>query len=69
MKRDLGLSVIMLGGAVLLLAGVVGMMLYLHNSLVDAVNEVCKCEYAGGIECHIEREGFDYNVYWRGEMK
>lgn len=38
-------------------------VLHLHLSLVSAVNELHVCERSGGIECHIERDGVDYNVY------
>lgn len=38
-------------------------ILHLHLSLVKAVNQLMVCEQGGGIECHIERDGLDYNVY------
>lgn len=38
-------------------------MLHLHLSLVGAVNELHVCEQSDGVECHIERDWLDYNVY------
>lgn len=53
--------------AVVASVGVVGILVHLHNSLVDAVNKMATCEDIGGIDCHVERDGLEYNVYWRGE--
>lgn len=42
---------------------IIAMIKYQQYSLVEAVNELHICEQRGGIECHIERDGFNYNVY------
>lgn len=46
---------------------IMSVMLHLHNSLMDAVNTLQVCQADGMSECHIERDGFNYNVY--GESK
>lgn len=50
---------------VLLIAFIVmvGVLVHMQNSLVSATNELLVCERSGGIECHIERDGTEYNVY------
>lgn len=42
---------------------IIAMIKYQQSSLVEAVNELHICEQRGGIECHIEQDGLDYNVY------
>lgn len=52
------LALVVIGVLVML-----GVMLHLHVSLFNAVNELHVCERQGGIKCHIERDGLEYNVY------
>lgn len=51
-----------------LLLVVVFIITHLHLSLVEAVNDLHECERSGGIECHIERDGLNYNVYSKGAL-
>lgn len=44
-----------------------GAMMHLYSSLAQAVNDLHVCERASGVECHIERDRFEYNVYSKGE--
>lgn len=46
---------------------VMGMMMHLYNSLVDAINTIQLCQADGASECRIERDGFHYSVY--GKVK
>lgn len=48
---------------VIMVAGV-GVVLNMQINLATAVNELQKCEQAKHKECHIERDGTKYNVYW-----
>lgn len=45
------------------LVAMIGVLVYMQNSLVSATNELLVCERSGGIECHIERDWTNYNVY------
>lgn len=51
-----------------LLIGVAFIIAHLHLSLVEAINELYVCERSGGIECHIECDGLNYNVYSKGAL-
>lgn len=46
----------------------VSVLVHLHISLVDAVNQLETCKADGLIDCHIERDGLDYNVYGKGSL-
>lgn len=48
-----------------IMVAVVGVVLNMQISLATAVNDLQKCEQAKHKECHIERDGTNYNVYWR----
>lgn len=54
---------IVLSLLVVVLLVVVSNLVQAHNSLVQAVNELHTCEQSGGIDCHIEQDGLNYNVY------
>lgn len=38
---------------------------YMYHSYLQAQAEVAACEADGLLECHIERDGTEYNVYGR----
>lgn len=64
-EQDLQLAVIILASSIALVATVLGVMVHLHRSLVQAVNTMALCQHDnpnGG--CKIERDGYEYNVYW-----
>lgn len=51
------------GALALIIAVGLGVMLHLHLSLVDATNQLVTCVADGMSQCHIERDGLQYNVY------
>lgn len=67
--RDGGALLIALTVIVCGILLMVSVLIHLHISLVDAVNELHTCEQSGGIDCHIEQDGLNYNVYSRGELE
>lgn len=36
---------------------------HLISSYIETTNQIAVCESSDGIACHIERDGFNYNVY------
>lgn len=36
---------------------------HLLSSYIEATNQIAVCNQDGRIGCHIERDGFNYNVY------
>lgn len=42
---------------------------YMYHSYRWAVVGLEMCEMDGMAECHLEREGLEFNVYGKGEMK
>lgn len=63
MEKKLSIMAGTLGVILIGLAVMVGVLIHMHRSLVSATNELLVCERSGGIECHIERDGTEYNVY------
>lgn len=66
-EKDLALAIGIQAGCFIVVAIVLGIMLHLHNSLVNSIDLLHYCESEGAYDCHIERDGFDYNVYSTGE--
>lgn len=60
---------VIMGTLMGVLVVLVCVLLHLHNSLVIAVNELHMCEQQGGIACHIERDGLNYDVYGREKQQ
>lgn len=59
--RDIELGIIT--GTMVGLGIMLGVLIHMQRSLVDAMNQLMVCERGGGVECHIERDGTEYNVY------
>lgn len=71
MKEDLeqishNYSVVLVVFTITMIAilAVMGVMMHMLLSLRTATNELLVCERESGVECHIERDGTDFNVYW-----
>lgn len=63
MYKKLSIIAGTLGVLLVVLVAMVGVLVRMQNSLVSATNELLVCERSGGIECHIERDGTNYDVY------
>lgn len=37
----------------------------MQSSLVEATNMLVECERSGKLDCHIEKDGLSYNVYFK----
>lgn len=64
-QQDQSLAIMLLAFSNILVAVMLGIMLHLHNELAQAVNTLVVCQAenpAGG--CQLERDGYNYNVYW-----
>lgn len=63
MENKLSIVVGTLGVLLVMLIAMLGVLIHMQRSLVSATNELLVCERSGGIDCHIERDGTEYNVY------
>lgn len=56
---------IRVAGVILALVAIMNVMILGHKfmSYQEAKIQMSMCESSGGIACHIERDGMDYNVY------
>lgn len=59
----LSVAIILVGIATIILAIKSMIDTHMIQSLEKAVNQLETCKADGLIDCHIERDGLDYNVY------
>lgn len=59
----LGVAIILVGIATIILGIKCMMDTHMIQSLEQAVNQLETCRSDGLVDCHIERDGLDYNVY------